>query len=344
MTSDPYPMPATEVVDRDAPRGPCGDSVAVRTAKGTADWWLLAAAILLAGCSGLQGSPEPGRHHGAAAPLVADTAATAVAITAAEEPEAAAAWQQPAAGVRWRLIERDQPRPLRMVVARIDLDQPGLELVTTAPAGREDADTLGLRTSTFLRQTGAVLAINAAPFSPVRTLENQPHEIVGWHVHDGRVVSAGAGQATLVIDHRGRADIRRLAADADTAGVRWAVSGFGEVVVDGRVTGADDQLHPRTGAGVSRDGRTLWLVVVDGRQRGFSEGMTTAELGGLLRELGAWQGLNLDGGGTSTIVVADDEAGARVLNRPIHGGVPGLERPSASHLGVRLDPDGAGGG
>jgi hypothetical protein len=53
----------------------------------------------------------------------------------------------------------------------------------------------------------------------------------------------------------------------------------------------------------------------------------------MLRDLGAVDAINLDGGGSATLVVAD-HGRPRVLNSPIHTGVPGRERPSANHLGV----------
>ena len=52
---------------------------------------------------------------------------------------------------------------------------------------------------------------------------------------------------------------------------------------DGKLTaGANAALHPRTALGTDREGQNLWMVVVDGPQPGYSEGMTTAELGGLI--------------------------------------------------------------
>lgn len=54
-----------------------------------------------------------------------------------------------------------------------------------------------------------------------------------------------------------------------------------------------------------------------------------------LAELGAWDGINLDGGGTTTMAVEGADGRPRLLNRPIHLGIPGLERLSASHLGVK---------
>jgi exopolysaccharide biosynthesis protein len=68
--------------------------------------------------------------------------------------------------------------------------------------------------------------------------------------------------------------------------------------------------HPRTAVGVRADGRVL-LVTVDGRQPERSVGMSIAELAALLLELGAVEAVNMDGGGSTTMV-----AGGRVVNSP----------------------------
>ena len=64
------------------------------------------------------------------------------------------------------------------------------------------------------------------------------------------------------------------------------------------------------------DGRTLYLVVVDGRQSGYSEGMSTGELAAYMLELGCRQAINLDGGGSSIMLAADGKGGYRTLNDP----------------------------
>jgi MYXO-CTERM domain-containing protein len=66
--------------------------------------------------------------------------------------------------------------------------------------------------------------------------------------------------------------------------------------------------------------------VVDGRQASLSVGMTCTELGNELKGLGAWNALNLDGGGSSTMYLA----GTGVINSPSDG----AERVVANHLAV----------
>lgn len=71
-----------------------------------------------------------------------------------------------------------------------------------------------------------------------------------------------------------------------------------------------DARHPRTLIGRDREG-DVWLVVVDGRQPGHSAGMSLPELTDFSRKLGLVDALNLDGGGSSTMVVK-----GAVVNRP----------------------------
>jgi Phosphodiester glycosidase/FlgD Ig-like domain len=71
--------------------------------------------------------------------------------------------------------------------------------------------------------------------------------------------------------------------------------------------------HPRTAIGQTADGRVL-LVVVDGRQPGYSVGMTTFEMALTMVRIGAVRAMQLDGGGSSTLAFE-----GRVLNRPSDG-------------------------
>lgn len=86
-------------------------------------------------------------------------------------------------------------------------------------------------------------------------------------------------------------------------------------VVDGNVDGTDpfSARNPRTAVGYKADG-TVLIVTVDGRGADGSVGMTLRELARLFVELGATDALNLDGGGSTTMVI-----GGEVQNRPSDG-------------------------
>jgi hypothetical protein len=74
--------------------------------------------------------------------------------------------------------------------------------------------------------------------------------------------------------------------------------------------GFDTERHPRTMIGTTR-GSAIWLVAVDGRNPSISLGMTFAELTRLAQKLNLFYALNLDGGGSTTMVVR-----GRIVNHP----------------------------
>jgi exopolysaccharide biosynthesis protein len=80
--------------------------------------------------------------------------------------------------------------------------------------------------------------------------------------------------------------------------------------VEGTLSGNAEARHPRTAVGFSRDSSTLLLLTVDGRSEN-SGGMTLVELADMMRELGAWQAMNFDGGGSTTMVID-----GKVVNHP----------------------------
>jgi hypothetical protein len=93
----------------------------------------------------------------------------------------------------------------------------------------------------------------------------------------------------------------------------------GDLEVTARPTFAPVR-HPRTAVGYDEATRKLWLIEVDGRQLPYSDGMTLPELASLMEALGIDEGLNLDGGGSSVMVVQgtarnrpSDAAGERAV-------------------------------
>ena len=71
--------------------------------------------------------------------------------------------------------------------------------------------------------------------------------------------------------------------------------------------------HPRTAVGIARDAKRLLLVTVDGRQKPYSDGMTLRELANLMLALGARDAINLDGGGSTAMVVKAPATGTLAL-------------------------------
>ena len=125
----------------------------------------------------------------------------------------------------------------------------------------------------------------------------------------------------------------RLRLNPDWSGIVDAIGGGPVLVRDGKPVFRHSELfstaqlarNPRTAIGQRPDGRIL-LVVVDGRQPGYSVGMTNFELAQTLVRLGAVTGMGLDAGGSSTMAFD-----GTLLSRPSD---PGGERAVSEGLFV----------
>ncbi|WP_424890960.1 phosphodiester glycosidase family protein [Streptomyces sp. XH2] len=153
-----------------------------------------------------------------------------------------------------------------------------------------------------------------------------------------------AGTLVLVGREAGARELRRLKAGdavrveerlqpAERGALRFAVGGF-PVLRDGRLASGLDSTTSavRTSAGVGGDGRLFYLLALDGGA-GYRSGLTVTELADLMRDLGADDAVNLDGGGSSTLVTRDPDSGRTTVRNHPSGGA---ERPVANGIGVFL--------
>lgn len=140
----------------------------------------------------------------------------------------------------------------------------------------------------------------------------------------GGVIIAGRGRGAAFLRHLvvpGDSLRWRLGFDSHAQPLQEAIGGHPRLLRAGRIApqlaaaprSFGEARHPRTAVGWRADG-TLLLVTVDGRQPGYSAGMSLQELAALFLSLGATEALNLDGGGSTTMI-----AGGVVANRPSDG-------------------------
>jgi exopolysaccharide biosynthesis protein len=247
--------------------------------------------------------------------------------------------------------------PMRVFAVTIDLRQRDVD-VEVAPSG-DDPDGPDGKWQTTLDETpdvaqrrGHEIAVNGDFFGVEEVIdpatgkkrgyhEGQKATVVGPAMTDGRLWSsgpAGKPRPCLVVTRERRAliddDGKQLppAARQVTAGSNLLVK-RGKKVVETQSKFSTTR-HPRTAVGIADNGRTLILVVVDGRQPKKSVGMSLDELAELMLKLGCDDALNLDGGGSSTLVLRDPQTNELVtMNTPSDG----KPRPVANVLGVDLD-------
>ncbi len=132
--------------------------------------------------------------------------------------------------------------------------------------------------------------------------------------------------------------------------IETALGGGGYLVTEGKVPSRFSHniagTHPRTAIGLDQSGKKLFLVAVDGRQS-QARGMSQTEMGQLMVELGCYTALNLDGGGSTTMVIKPDGGEHEVVNSPSDGSLRNVVNSAAITLeledpvmmGVKMQAD-----
>lgn len=237
----------------------------------------------------------------------------------------------------------------RVLCLRVDLSDPGVQLFTTPKCTNCGGyDTLAQNTSHFVEQYKTQVAVNGAfyssSFGPNDVPLGTPEDVLGLAISEGTVVSPGGATthaATfLFTEDKLAIHVLTNAPATNTAGIYTAVSGNQNLLVDGvnvQVPIPND-LDPRTALGLSQDRRYLYLMTIDGRQAGWSDGADWYNTGEWLLRFGAWNGINIDGGGSTTMVMQDCAGGALRLNRSSFVAAYGRERIIGHNFGVRARP------
>lgn len=122
----------------------------------------------------------------------------------------------------------------------------------------------------------------------------------------------------LAIDDLNKASIISKNILFDTAKIKEAVGGFHYLIKDSyKVSQGDKSIEPRTAAGVTSN-NVVYFIIVDGRQANYSNGMSFSNLSDVFFALGVKDAINFDGGGSSTLVVKENDEW-RVKNKPSDG-------------------------
>jgi hypothetical protein len=247
-----------------------------------------------------------------------------------------------------------KPR-LEFRALRVDLSEPGLRIVLNGrreewpgfdPEGKPGGTILSTWVSGFVRRYGLLAGINGGPFDPVSGNEGEPRTLVGVLITEGLLVSPPAPRYEALVFYKdGGTAIRNQGDLGNLKNIQNALGGFHRLLENKRLSprargsaaNPAAPRFPRSAAGLSAEGKYLYLLVIDGRRPG-SAGATEAETALILRQLGAAEGINLDGGGSSSLALRFPGGAVRPVNTPVHGGFPGRERGVASCLGIGLSP------
>jgi hypothetical protein len=290
----------------------------------------------------------------------------ALALTSAPAAASITRSAQPFIGVtHWQFIQQlgDTTVPVfaREIVVNIleiDTQAAGVSFLMQPGNGADPGEVTRRTTRGFVNSASAQIGINADFFDT-----NPPYppsggnfftDVVHVGASGGNVYSAAAGgESVFNITAGNLASIVTAGGPGSTvssSGTSYhnAIGGNQRILTNGAITTPNDTytttLNPHTAIGVSQDNRRVFLLTVDGRQTDYSEGMRTDEMAQLMLNFGVWNAINVDGGGSTTMIMDDLHDGtqnARVINSPSDNATqisPGTERLVANSFAVFATP------
>lgn len=216
----------------------------------------------------------------------------------------------------WRFDFENPDIPLIYHAVKVDLSFVGADA-----AGAESEHTLqllfgrGLSTAKFAARTKCVVAVNATPFT-------RSGQLVGVHKEGGELLSQPVARYGAIAFREAKAatgedgsfaergesglEARIFASQADGELEDWpyALGGFFTVLEDGAVL--QDFIRrgdSRSGVGLSADGKTLFILVVEGERPLQSRGLSYPQCGEIFREMGCSDALEFDGGSSAELCI-----------------------------------------
>lgn len=255
-------------------------------------------------------------------------AAIAVALLAAflaSSLSAQSEWREIAPGVAYRAFE--PAATVEYHVTRIDVTGKSHALVTSRRSDR------GLTVSEYAGKVDAIVAVNGDYFDEQLQPTGRTLDACGaWPVANVQrretLVAFGEAEAALI-------EPQQVESGGLPAWATYGISGWPVLVRDCRALSGTEVLgsdsfarapHARTAVGLSSDQRTLFLVVAEVSKDGRHRGVTLPDLAAFMREeLGACSAVNLDGGGSSAMVLGEKRVNDLLRDE---------ERRVANHIAV----------
>ncbi|PWU07463.1 MAG: hypothetical protein C5B43_00300 [Verrucomicrobia bacterium] len=253
-------------------------------------------------------------------------------------------------GVDYRFLVKNDNIKIHQI--RINNNDSDIDIFVTAPL-KDGISTEALKPSTFLSQKKAQIVINGSGYSPSNLTPEGVEKICrSLAIYKGKQYAKNEKEnAAFVVLKDGKKKIIKMdelptyKKDISMAMGAWDYGGMKGLLIDnGEISLStpkkDYEIKARSAIGISEDGGTLYLVVVEGKPRHqsiFKEFVSASfsmfELAQVMQELGCPRAMTLDAGGSSTLVVENI-----LNNQPLVLNVPSDhkgERAVGSHIGIK---------
>ena len=211
--------------------------------------------------------------------------------------------------------------PLRYHCMKINLEDENLSILTfptskndfTHKKGKKTDFFTGLTAQEFSEKTKSVIAINASPYSGKfknsrLSLLSSPRKIVGIHIVDKEILSPPVRKYSAICFKKAEngftGEILKKQESQNFTDYDFAFAGFFTILKDFQKESFPAQnSDSRTALGLSQDGKTLYLLIVEGEKKTQSTGLSYQKCADIMLELGASDAIQLDGGNSTSLFI-----------------------------------------
>ena len=222
--------------------------------------------------------------------------------------------------------------PLIATIAKIDLKNPSLTIINTEKARFKKGFVLAETTLSFAKRNDTTIAINANFFTFKCSFLDSLYKPLGLYINDNSVLSNAHPDFAQLVFSPNREPLIQQGFDT-SFDVMCGIAGFNQVLKDGKIviTGKSKKIDSRTLIGINKTKDILFLLCVDGERKKISEGATLIKATKIMKEIGAYEAIELDGGGSSTLIAK--------INGKQHQLIPSSKkqfRKVATNLGFKI--------
>lgn len=217
-------------------------------------------------------------------------------------------WETIAQGILYTSFSSNQI-PLRWHLVSIDLHNPAIRPVAYPTLEQVQGKTsfTGKTTWQFLKDSGTTVALNASPFQAPFTPLLPQRSIVGLYINQGKLISPAISRySALCFEKKGQLWVPSIISDQTQypPQTELALGGFFTILKEGEIQKLPAcSLDARTAIGISKDNHYLFILYVEGNNKKKSSGLTYEESAVILQAAGAWDALQMDGGGSASLSI-----------------------------------------
>lgn len=196
--------------------------------------------------------------------------------------------------------------PLVATIAKIDLKEEHLKIVATEQTrfvlqGFYNGFVKPEKTLSFAKRCNTNLAINANFFNFTTSFLDKLYKPLGLFVSNGMLLSPNREDfAPITFDEAKKVSMQK----GSFEDAQFGIAGYNKVIEEGNIVlkGKSKRVDSRTLIGLNKVGDELFILLIDGERKTLSRGLSLIDAARFFLEMGVFEGIELDGGGSSTLV------------------------------------------